>query len=147
MKAWVMAGVVAAVLLIVGLPALAVALGSGSDEPVGPPSFSVGQTAGDHADHADDDSRGGKADKGEKGHDARGHRYGPPPWAHGHRADKPGKGALDAWKRLTPAQKAKRMAALSQQHADGMTKWADCVAAGKTGCERPWPPGLAKRSR
>ena len=140
MKSWVTAGVAAAVLLVVGLPALAVALGPGASDPAAPPSVSTGRTADDGP--ADDDT--GKADRDEA-HDARGHRYGPPPWAHAHGVKKPGKAALEAWKKLTPAEKAKRMATLSQRHADGMKRWAACMAAGRTDCERPLPPGLAKR--
>ena len=140
MKSWVTAGVAAAVLLVVGLPALAVALGPGASDPAAPPLFSTGRTADDGP--ADDAAE--KADRDEA-HDARGHRYGPPPWAHGHGVKKPGKAALESWKKLTPAEKAKRMATLSQRHADGMKRWAACMAAGRTDCERPLPPGLAKR--
>ena len=150
MKSWVTAGVAAAVLLVVGLPALAAALGPGTSDPAGAPSFSTGRTADDGP--ADDDGAGtpdkaGKSQKADRdeAHDARGHRQGPPPWAHGHGVKKPGKAALEAWKKLTPAGKAKRMATLSQRHADGMKRWAACVAAGRTDCERPLPPGLAKR--
>ena len=152
MKSWVTAGVAAAVLLVVGLPALAVALGPGSSDPGAAPSFSTGRNADDGS--ADDEGAGkpdkaGKPQKADQDETrgARGHRLGPPPWAHAHGAKKPGKAALEAWKKLTPAEKAKRMAALSPRHADGMKKWADCVAAGRTDCERPLPPGLAKRVR
>ena len=136
-----MAAVVAAVLLVVGVPVVAVAVGAGSDGPVAQ-AFAAGPTADDEGDEQ-------HAAKG-KDHDARGHRHGPPRWAQGHGANghgakKPGKAALEAWKKLTPAQKAKRMAELAREHADGMERWADCVAAGRTGCERPVPPGLAKR--
>jgi hypothetical protein len=147
MRTWVMAAVVAAVLLVVGLPVVAVALGAGSDGAVAQ-AFAAGPTAtADEDDQTEGDGqRGAKV----KDHDARGHRHGPPSWAQGHGANgheekKPGKAALEAWKRLTPAQKAKRMAELARVHADGMERWADCVAAGRTDCERPLPPGLAKR--
>ena len=55
------------------------------------------------------------------------------------------RGPGSAFQDLTPAEKAKKMAELSREHAEGMEKWADCVAAGKDDCERPLPPGLAKR--
>ena len=146
-----MAAVAAAVLLVVGLPVVAVALGGGSDRPVAQ-GFAAGPTAtaddDDPADQTESDEQ--RAAKG-KDHDARGHRHGPPRWAQGHGANghgakKPGKAALEAWKKLTPAQKAKRMAELARVHADGMERWAGCVAAGRTDCERPVPPGLAKRA-
>jgi hypothetical protein len=144
MRTWVMAAVVAAVLLVVGLPVVGVAVGAGSDGPADQ-AFAAGPTR-----TADDDQTEGDEQHAAKGHDARGHRHGPPPWAHGHGRDghgtqQPGKAALEAWKKLTPTQKAKRMAELARAHADGMERWADCVAAGRTDCERPVPPGLAKR--
>jgi hypothetical protein len=139
-----MAAVAAAVLLVVGLPVVAVALGAGSDRPVAQ-GVAAGPTA--TADDDPDDQTESDEQRVAKGkdHDARGHRHGPPRWAQGHGAKKPGKAALEAWKKLTPAQKAKRMAELARVHADGMERWADCVAAGRADCERPLPPGLAKR--
>ena len=143
-----MAAVVTAVLLVVGVPVVAVAVDAASDGPV-VQAFAARPSAAadDDVDQTEGDEQ--HAAKG-KDHDARGHRHGPPRWAHGHGANghgarKPGKAALEAWKNLTPAQKAKRMAELARVHADGMERWADCVAAGRTGCERPVPPGLAKR--
>ena len=146
-----MAAVVAAVLLVVGAPVVGVAVDAGSDGPVAQ-AFAAGPTR-----TADDDQTEGDEQHAAKGkdHDAHAHRHGPPRWAHGHGANghganghgarQPGKAALEAWEKLTPAQKAKRMAELARVHADGMERWADCVAAGRTGCERPVPPGLAKR--
>ena len=85
---------------------------------------------------------------------------GRPPWAHagkndkGH-GDKGDRAAKQAWKKywhdLTPAQRADKMAELAKAHADGMKKFAACVkAAGedksaRAECERPLPPGLAKK--
>jgi hypothetical protein len=81
---------------------------------------------------------------------------GPPPWApaHGHphpnakhHADKAWR---EAWQALTPAQREKKMSELSRAHAQGMREWAKCVAAAPEAtkpdaCEKPLPPGLAKR--
>lgn len=134
-----MAAVAGTVLLVAGLPTLAVALAAG-DEP-GSGAARHGQGWAKHFDKhpgnkAGHDKRSDKAaERGERHRDR-------PSWAH--RQDKPhGPGA--AWKALTPAQKAKKMAELSREHARGMQKWADCVAAGRDDCERPLPPGLAKR--
>ena len=90
----------------------------------------------------------------------------PPPWAHGgehgvhgkqgKHGKKEGRGAdKRAWKKywhnLTPAQRAAKMAELAQAHADEMKKFAACVkAAGDdkskiADCEKPLPPGLAKK--
>lgn len=87
------------------------------------------------------------------GDQGRGH--GPPPWAHaggtgarGHHADADWK---QAWRELTPAQRRQRMQALAKAHTDRMTKWERCVAAAgqdeqqRAECEKPLPPGLAKR--
>jgi len=100
---------------------------------------------------ADDESRPGhsktKADKADKG-DGHGHR---PPWAHHGNGGKPDHAWKDAWKDLTPAERAAKMAELAQKHADGMKKWATCVkdagdnAAARAKCTKPLPPGLAKK--
>jgi len=81
---------------------------------------------------------------------------GPPPWAHagGRLGVQRGKAAQswkDVWRALTPAQRTQKMAALSRAHEEGMRKWTRCVrAAGTDGakrraCEKPLPPGLAKK--
>jgi hypothetical protein len=81
---------------------------------------------------------------------------GPPPWAHagGRLGAERGNAAQswkDAWRALTPAQRTQKMAALSRAHDEGMREWTRCVrAAGTAGaerraCEKPLPPGLAKR--
>jgi hypothetical protein len=64
--------------------------------------------------------------------------------APGH-ADRPGKARNDAWKSLSPAQKANLMQKLTREHADGMRAWEACKAAGRDDCARPVPPGHAKR--
>ncbi len=46
---------------------------------------------------------------------------------------------------LTPAQRSALMERLATEHAQGMKAFGKCVAAGRTGCEKPLPPGHAKR--
>jgi len=81
---------------------------------------------------------------------------GPPPRAHagGRLGAQRGKAAQSwkgDWRALTPAQKAQKMAALSRAHEQGMRKWSRCVRAAGTdtakrrACEKPLPPGLAKK--
>jgi hypothetical protein len=81
---------------------------------------------------------------------------GPPPWAHaggglGAQRGKAAQSWKDEWRALTPAQKAEKMAELSRAHEQGMRKWSRCVRAAGTdsakrrACERPLPPGLAKK--
>ena len=72
------------------------------------------------------------------------HRDGPPPWASHPRGPQ---AQVGDWHDLTPKQRARKMARLAQRHATAMRKWAACVKAGRTDCERPLPPGLAKRLR
>ena len=75
---------------------------------------------------------------------------GPPPWAHGHQG-KPNQAWKQAWKALTPAERAAKMAELAQKHADGMKKFAACVkdagddSGARAKCVRPLPPGQAKK--
>jgi hypothetical protein len=90
-------------------------------------------------------------DKPDKDDDAGG---GPPPWAHANGQGK-GRGAdkmwKEAWRKLTPTQKQEKMAGLIRAHEQGMATWADCVAAAgndigkRATCEKPVPPGLAKK--
>ena len=83
-------------------------------------------------------------------------RLGPPPWAHvgGERGAQRGKGTQswkDDWRALTPAQKAQKMAVVTRAHRQGMRKWSRCVGAAgsdsakRRACEKPLPPGLAKK--
>ncbi|HSV39032.1 MAG TPA: hypothetical protein VLI04_09750 [Nocardioidaceae bacterium] len=91
--------------------------------------------------------------------------FGPPPWAHadksnGKSADKGSDKGSDkaqkhawkeAWKALTPAQREAKMAALAEQHAEGMRRFSACMeaaagdAAKRAECTKPLPPGLAKK--
>ena len=72
-------------------------------------------------------------------------RGGPPPWAHSAAKGKHAKQGLDAWKRLTPAQREALMTRLTREHAAGMKAYSACRAEGRADCEKPLPPGLAKR--
>lgn len=81
-------------------------------------------------------------DQDEERDEDRGH--GPPPWAHSH-AKAMHHGSGKAWKALSPGQRHNLMKRLSREHADGMKAFVDCVKAGRSDCEKPLPPGLAKR--
>ena len=145
MKTWIVAAVAAGVLVIAGLPALAVTLASNDSASGVDRTERAGQHPGKHK-HADKraDKRADKA-RGKGARDRSGRRgdgQGPPPWAHRH-GPKAGPGA--EWRKLTAQQRAEKMAELAKEHAQAMQKWADCLAAGKTDCVRPLPPGLAKR--
>ena len=72
------------------------------------------------------------------------HRNGPPPWASHPRGPR---AQVGSWHDLTPKQRSRKMARLTQRHATAMRKWAACMQAGGTDCVRPLPPGLAKRLR
>jgi len=118
MKRWMVVAAAVAVLLLAGLPVLAVTL-SGSDQDTGP---------GDRAGH---------------GQGWRQHHMG----GTGRHMGVPGRhmGPVPGWSHLTEAQRARRMAALAQRHADAMRSWARCVAAGRDDCTRPLPPRLGRR--
>jgi len=80
---------------------------------------------------------------------------GPPPWANaggvGAQRDKAMDSWKDDWRALTPAQRTQKMASLARVHEDGMRNWSQCVRAAGTdaekrrACEKPLPPGLAKK--
>jgi hypothetical protein len=55
------------------------------------------------------------------------------------------KAPVDAWKHLSPRDKARTMKRLTREHARGMRAWARCKASGRDNCVRPLPPGLAKK--
>ncbi len=80
----------------------------------------------------------------------------PPPWARDGGKGKGGGHGVDkawqkAWHELSPAQKEQKMTALAAAHDRGMTAWTDCMAAGGKdasnggACEKPLPPGRAKK--
>lgn len=117
---------------------------------------SVGAADKDADTDVDRDAR--KESKTEKDEEKAGPGHGPPPWAAlGHRGQARGHGAdadwKEAWRKLTPAQRERTMTDLAKAHAEGMQKWAACVSAAgddreqRAACEKPLPPGLAKRQR
>jgi hypothetical protein len=90
----------------------------------------------------------------QQSHDG-GHGHGPPPWANaggsGAQRGKPADDWKERWRALTPVQKTRKMRRLARAHEDGMREWARCVRdAGnavdrRRDCEKPLPPGLAKK--
>ncbi len=101
-----------------------------------------------------DDGPGKSGDPGRSaeapGHtkDHGGHGYGPPPWAHGQSSDRAAKHEWKAdWKALTPGERKARMKELARAHAEGMKEFAACAkqADSAKDCEKPLPPGLAKK--
>lgn len=78
---------------------------------------------------------------------------GPPPWAaaHGRDGAKADQTWKDRWRTLTPTQKARKMESLARAHEEGMRTWTRCVqgagddTAERSACEKPLPPGLAKK--
>jgi len=151
------------IMLSFGTPALASALADDDPSETASPSTTSLSLVPEHtqSNDADDDATDGatdvaseatldadenKADKPGKAKVEKldkGQGHGPPSWAHanGHKD----KGSLDAWKQLTPRQRAQKMAVLTRAHTAGMKKWARCTAAGRNDCVRTLPPGLAKR--
>lgn len=81
----------------------------------------------------------------------------PPGWARAHKHHSTGspghsdKAWKEAWHAMTPAQREQRMTELARAHRLGMRQWAECVAAARgdaaerSACEKPLPPGLAKK--
>jgi hypothetical protein len=117
--------VVAAVaLLVVGVPAVGLAVADGgAASPSGTHRPSWAGHGGDHATHPRHAKNPKHARLGTDETDA----------------DEP-----EASRGDPPAQ-ARRMQRLARRHAAGMRAWAACTAAGRDGCEKPLPPGLAKR--
>ena len=137
-----MAAVAVGVLLVAGPPVLALvqatddigATRTGS-APARPVMRNGPEQRQDHGqDHGQDQGQGWRAH----------HRDGPPPWASHPRGPQ---AQMDSWHDLTPKQRSRKMARLTQRHATAMRKWAACVRAGRADCVRPLPPGLAKRLR
>lgn len=124
-KSWLAVLVAGAVLAAAAVSALFL-LGNGGA------AVATDHAAATHASAGDD---GDRAETGETG---------PPPWAHGH-AGKQGHGPGAAWKALSPTQRGDLMKRLTTQHAKGMKAFGACVKAGRSDCEKPLPPGLAKR--
>ena len=98
-------------------------------------------------------------------------RGGPSPWAgwpgESWKAGKPSKPSKPSkpgkpskqwhrqWRGLSEAERDDVMADLARKHAAGMRRWSDCVKESddrsdrtdRTDCERPLPPGQAKKVR
>jgi hypothetical protein len=152
MSKWIVSAVVAAVLLIAGLPTLAVTMTHGGPS-TARSSAAAADDAPDVPDDRDeaDDSSDEKADG--PGEDApekvnsKAKSHVKPPWAGGrHGKDRAAKDAWKKqWQKLSPEQRARKSAQLARDHAEGMKRWKACVAAGRDDCEKPWPPGLAKK--
>ena len=132
MKRWLVPALVAAVVLAIGVFAAVTSTESGDD---------TVDTSSQTRKHQDDKAGRVKADNEGKGH-------GPPSWAH----SKKGKGDKAArdewrekWRELTPAQRRDVLDRVVREHVEGMKEWRDCVLAESDDCEKPIPPGLAKR--
>jgi hypothetical protein len=104
------------------------------------PASAAGGTTAQRGDDSEAE-RSGKPDRDELGD----HGHGPPSWAHGARQDD--HAWKKAWAALTPAEREKRMRALAEEHARGMRQWHRCVASGHGACQKPMPPGLAKKQQ
>ena len=91
--------------------------------------------AADDESRADDDRGAGPAAE----------RQGPPPWASSVTKGKHGEHGLGSWKRLTPQQREELMTRLVREHRVGMKAYRACRSDDRPGCEKPLPPGLAKR--
>lgn len=135
MKRWLVPALVAAVILALGV--FAAVSSKESDD-----SDDTRNTASNSRKHQDgkhSDNRGGrvKADREDMGN-------GPPSWAHSKKG-KPDKAAREEWRELTPGQRRALIDELIREHAEGMKEWRECVLDERDDCERPFPPGLAKR--
>jgi hypothetical protein len=131
-----MPAMVAAVVLV-ALPGVAAGTALMSRAPDVPTPAAAAGSDDQTEESSDDDSE--KGDKTRRG-------YGPPSWA---RQGHPGKGTRsawkDAWRDLSPAQRSDLMEKLAREHADGMKAFGACVEAARSECEKPLPPGHAKR--
>jgi hypothetical protein len=81
----------------------------------------------------------------DKGEEQRQPGGGPPPWAHSVVKAKHDKSGLESWKKLSPTQREALMTRLAGEHREGMKAYQACRSDGRTDCEKPLPPGLAKR--
>lgn len=131
MKRWLVPALVAVVILAIGV------FGAVSSKDSSDDSDGTKNSASHGKKHAED--RGGRVKAGKQGKGD-----GPPSWAHS-KNDKPDKAAREEWRQLSPAQRRALIDRLITQHAEGMKEWRECVRAGGDYCEKPFPPGLAKR--
>ena len=105
------------------------------------PGAQPGPVAAAAADPGDDV----EADESSAQEEQEGDRGGPPPWASSMARGKHHKLGHDAWNHLTPAQREDLMTRLAREHSAGMKAYRACRAESRTDCEKPLPPGLAKR--
>jgi len=73
---------------------------------------------------------------------------GPPPWAAkgADKTTKPGKDWASTWRAMPPKERERTMSRLAREHADGMRDFGRCMAEKGDRCERPLPPGLARKA-
>jgi hypothetical protein len=151
-RGWIAGGV--AGLVFVATPAIAVAVavagGAGSDSPAAAPLRPAAEGDADPGEEtgpdegagppawAKDKERPDKAKAKAKAGRERGHQGRDTAWK-------------QAWRKLTPAQRAQRMTDLAKAHAEGMRAFGACAdaagddAAERRACTKPLPPGLAKK--
>lgn len=107
------------------------------DDQAGRPVAAAGQ---------DTDTSGDVEDPGDRGREW-GLSHGPPPWVKapggGHASD--GRVWRSAWGAMSPRERERIMSRFAEAHAAGMRSWARCVSDGSDDCEKPLPPGLAKK--
>ena len=128
MKLWMLGAIVAGVLVVVGLPTLALTLaahGTGGDRAS---AATAAPTPSKDAER--DDKAGDKAGKKHGGHHGRGHGFGHlrqglggPPFGHGLRPGHRGERGLQ---HLTPSQRGK-VADQLERRADSLDKLATCL--------------------
>lgn len=139
MGRWWPAGAVVAVTLTVAL----VWLGVGAFPDDGPPRGGAA-AASTPAPEGVDEQRSERGRAASQGH-------GPPAWAHGRGARDGAPGKADerawhgVWQAMSPRERERTMRRLAEEHATGMEAWGSCVAEGRDDCEKPLPPGLAKK--
>ncbi len=73
----------------------------------------------------------------------------PPSWSNaggGGQDDKQAKpDKQDGWKKLAPTERHELMSGPVREHKTGMADFQACKRAGGTDCEKPLPPGQAKK--
>jgi hypothetical protein len=141
MKNWIIGLVAGMIVVTASLPALAAAVSSDDS------GRGAGKAAASarHSAHREANGKAVPPERSDRDDAGKDQDHGPPSWAHGPNS-KHEKPLGAAWKTLNPRQRAAKMVRLAREHAAGMVKWAECVAADRDQCARPLPPGLAKRA-
>jgi hypothetical protein len=106
-------------------------------------AITVGAPVFSNAFGSDDDTSGERqVERQERQREKDDDGQGPPAWSNagGNHSKN------DAWKQLSPDAKRDLMADLVSEHKAGMADFTECKRAGGTDCEKPQPPGLAKKS-